>query len=285
MSRLVSRFVVGVDGSPDGDRALDWALFRASRLGAAVHVVHAGTASLAAAEPRSVRDAAAEHEQQVRAQALGRADAMTQVPLTFEQSPLRPAEALIRAAGDATAVVVGARGHGRMTGALLGSVSQHVARHAPCSAVVVREASDVAARTVVVGVDDSPASRPAVDLAFELADAEAAPLLALRAWQDPSLDRSGVVLALKPELDDELHRTELASLDAALAASREKHPGVAVTRDVVPAHPQRLLTDASEHAALVVVGCRGRGGFPGLLLGSVSQSLLQYAACPVAVAR
>jgi nucleotide-binding universal stress UspA family protein len=48
-------------------------------------------------------------------------------------------------------------------------------------------------------------------------------------------------------------------------------------------HPARLLADGSEHAGLVVVGSRGRGEFAGLLLGSVSQEVLQHARCPVAV--
>lgn len=51
------------------------------------------------------------------------------------------------------------------------------------------------------------------------------------------------------------------------------------------ARPGPALTDASRRAQLLVVGARGRGELSGLLLGSVSQSALHHADCPVLVVR
>ena len=52
---------------------------------------------------------------------------------------------------------------------------------------------------------------------------------------------------------------------------------------VVEGSPVDVLHDESRDAAVVVVGSRGRGGFSGLLLGSVSQRVAQHAACPVVI--
>jgi nucleotide-binding universal stress UspA family protein len=284
MAAAGGRLVVGVDGSPDAERALAWALGVAGPLGASVHVLHGSPLLLGDTSPAATQRAMSRYAAEVLDRARKAAhDLGTEV--TTEAVDLGGAEALVQASRDAAAVVVGARGHGRVSGALIGSVSQHVARHAESPVVVVREPADPAARTVVVGVDEGPASRGATAFAFRFAEALAAPLLALHAWEDPDLDRSGVVLPLRPELDAEMQRAELSALDEELAPQRERHPGVVVSRDVVPTHPQRLLVDASHHAGLVVVGSRGRGGFTGLLLGSVSQAVLHSAACPVAVVR
>ncbi|MGG7569362.1 universal stress protein [Streptomyces sirii] len=58
-----------------------------------------------------------------------------------------------------------------------------------------------------------------------------------------------------------------------------------VERRVVEAPPAPTLIEAARNADLLVVGARGRGGFAGLLLGSVSQQCVQGAACPVVIVR
>jgi nucleotide-binding universal stress UspA family protein len=78
---------------------------------------------------------------------------------------------------------------------------------------------------------------------------------------------------------------EARVLAEALAGWADKYPDVVVRQRLVRRGPRRALIDASRRAQLVVVGTRGRGGFAGLLLGSVSQALLHHAAGPVVVVR
>ena len=67
------------------------------------------------------------------------------------------------------------------------------------------------------------------------------------------------------------------------AGWREKYPDVPITESVAQSHPVEALVRASPTADLVVVGCRGRRGFRGMLLGSVSQGIIRHAHCPIAV--
>jgi nucleotide-binding universal stress UspA family protein len=151
--------------------------------------------------------------------------------------------------------------------------------------VVVREPADAQTSRIVVGVDGSPSAGRAIGFAFDAASWSGAPLVALHAWHD--LATSPVVGPTYMALADVAQRTAAGErlLAEALAGWPEKYPDVTVTPEAIPVHPARALADASEHAALVVVGSRGRGEFTGLLLGSVSQAALHHARCSVAVVR
>lgn len=182
---------------------------------------------------------------------------------------------------DARLLVVGSLGHGRLSGAFLGSVSQALSRRASCPVVVVREPADPKATRIVVGVDGSPHSERALTFALDVAEALGAPVAVRYAWRlaNVQIDRKG---RMPPELGERIEEEERVPAEM-LERVRASHPAVEVEVDTVPVAPAHLLSDASLTAALVVVGSRGRGAVEGMLLGSVGQDVLHRAKCPVAI--
>lgn len=283
--------VVGFDGSVDSELGLDWAISAAEQRNRPLHIV-------AAYEfrpyPSLVPDPDLEERvvaDQLLAEARKRAEESTVRRVTTERVRAPASHALLAAAEGAHLLVVGARGHGPVTGMLVGSVSQHVSRHAACPVVVVRRPHDAAARRVVVGVDGSAGSDKALGFAFDVASRSGDPLTAIHGWHPRSLgsaaDPLPLGLAQPPRWEEIAEQTAAGErmLREALAGWVDKYPDVEVTRQAIPLHAARVLADASSRATLLVVGSRGRGGFKGLLLGSVSQAVLHHAHCPVAVVR
>jgi nucleotide-binding universal stress UspA family protein len=280
MRELVNPIVVGYDGSADSDRAVDWAV-------TAAHLRHCPIRLVAVIEDDADPDWLPDRVDEARRRALAelRAAGDTELPVTVMKPRSEPAtHALLRLASDARLIVLGAHGHSVLDAALSGSVSQHLARHAECPVVVVRETHDPNARRIVVGFDDSPGSQQAVALAFEMAHDTKAPLTVIHGWRYNAHGTVGLYMPLGPDIPEHL-ASERAALEDAMREWREKYPEVKVQLSAVPVHPVRVLTDASDHAAMVVVGSRGRGAFSGLLLGSVSQGVLHRARCTVVIAR
>jgi nucleotide-binding universal stress UspA family protein len=189
-----------------------------------------------------------------------------------------PSEALTRASEGAALVVLGSRGYGRVTGALLGSVAFTVAARATCPVVVVKdEALDQRVgptRPVVVGSDGSAAAGAAVDFAAEWAAAASAPLV--------------VVTSTGGHLVENVTEGALRALADGVATSaasrvRARWPALTVTTRVQDCPAEVTLVEASADAGLVVVGTRGRGAFRGMLLGSVSHAVIHGAQCAVVV--
>jgi nucleotide-binding universal stress UspA family protein len=135
------RIVAGVDGSPSSIRALEWALDQAELTGATVQAVYAWEPPSNWGAPVPVypgREMVEEAEVKL-AQSVGEAMAgRTAVEVSQQVSRGHPAKVLIEAAEGADLLVMGNRGHGGFTGALLGSVTQHCIRHVECPVTVVK---------------------------------------------------------------------------------------------------------------------------------------------------
>ena len=288
---LTNAVVVGVDGSPSGFSAAKQAAEEAALHGVGLHIVHAlALPPLQAAGTKTyeaVRDALHEEAEGYLSEAESRARAIA--PGIEVSSAVVAGEALRVLVGlsrSASLLAVGSRGLGRFTGLLLGSVALHVAAHARCP-VLVHRGTPNPSGPVVVGVDGSPENSSAIAFAFAEASLGEADLIATHIWSEwtvpptPPRDKS-LAYAKKPgELKDE----EETLLAEALSGMGEKYPDVRVERRTLHGRTRQELISASQDARLLVVGARGRGGFVGTLLGSVSQALLHHAQCPVLVAR
>lgn len=266
--------LVGVDGSPGGERALRWAAAEAAGLRAPLTVCFA-VAPAAVGIPVLARH----HGADVLAAATD------QLAVEWPQLPVRtvlgegyPSSELLRRSAGHQLVAVGSRGDSGLAGILLGTVAGHLVAHARCPVVVVPPTSPDPAAPVVVGVDGSELNRPAVEFAFAAADRHRVPLVAVSAV-DKRESRAG--FGASPTTAESLvERTR-----EAVALWTEKYSHVTVEHRIVAGPPARELVAASTAASLTVVGSRGHGAMTGLLLGSVSRRVSQQAQSPVAVVR
>lgn len=265
--------VVGVDGSSSALEAVRWAAAEAVRRGVPLRLVSVCSTPVGLpggiVEPAVIQKALRDQGQQwldEARQAVHEFSGELRPDLVLMTASVVPA--LVKESWNASVLVLGTRGLGGFAGRLIGSNAVFLAGRAHCPMVVVR-GDEPGQGPVVVGVDGTPTSEEAVAFAFAEAALHGTDLVAVHAFADfePAQQRADETLAER------------------LAGWQEKYPDVRVTREVVRDNPSRALLQYAEHARLVVVGTRGRGGFQGLVLGSTGQHLLHHAPCPVVVVR
>lgn len=280
--------VVGVDGSAESDAAVAWATHEAIMRKLPITLLHVVWSSGAGWPPAPLTDGMPRWQADAAREVLARARGVVDASRGGAASPEVHSEVgysqvvatLIGATKGSWMMVVGSTGLGAIGRLLLGSVSTSLIHHGYGPVAVIRTDRDSAKDApVVVGIDGSPASESATALAFDEASRRGAPLVALHAWSDV-----GVMPILNMDPHD-YERQGHEILAERLAGYQEQYPDVSVQRRVVCDQPARWLVQAAEHARLVVVGSRGRGGFASQLLGSVSSAVAHAAGVPVIVVR
>ncbi len=133
---------------------------------------------------------------------------------------------------------------------------------------------------VVVGLDHSDASQSAIRYAVDLAVRLHRPLRVVRAYEPsrysvpPEVDRP-------TKLGGALRSSAERQCSEAVDAIGVLYPDLDVTMRLQSGSAAELLLEESEHAAVVVLGRRGSGGFANLLLGSTTLQVAAHAHCPV----
>jgi nucleotide-binding universal stress UspA family protein len=272
--------LVGVDDTPESQIALRWAVEAAVVRESAVRVIRAYLHELSNWPAMGIEGYIPSPEPVDRYQAeLDAAVQFARDRLGYDRASGwlandNAADAVLTEAAEADMVVVGTKSRNKMSAAVLGSVATSVAAKAPCPVVVVR--GERRSGPVVVGTDGSADSAEAVAFAFEAAAASGQPLTVVYCWHPQEQH------VAPAESTSELLKNWLAE---SLEPYQAKYPLVRAKALVLEGRASARLVELSQDASLVVVGSRGRGGVAGLLLGSVSQSLLHHADSPVAVVR
>jgi nucleotide-binding universal stress UspA family protein len=286
-----SGILVGADGSAASNCAVEWAARDAALRGVRLTIVHV-VSPIGMTLPRMQVPSAfagwqVEQAQELLDDAVAAARGSTpssrtvQIETEMQFSPVVPT--LVDFSKEVQMMVVGARGRGPVARSLLGSVSSSLIRHSHCPVAVIHHEDSLMPHPdqapVLVGIDGSAVSELAIRVAFDEASRRGVELVALHVWSDvevtdfPEIDW----LAMKPAAEEILAER--------LAGWQERYPDVTVRRIVECDQPTYHLIKQSESVQLVVVGSHGRGGFAGMLLGSVSAAVAHSARIPVIVAR
>lgn len=291
-----ARVVVAVNGSTASDRAVGWASREARRRGHGLRIVYALGWPLYRSLPRGLPGFDLD-EFALRVVGSARRRALELEPdLTVEAVDVigDTVAVLLVESQSASMLVMGAHHRKALDAVLPDSTVLEMLASASCPVVVVPDrAPGAATDRVLVGVDGSEASRAALEWAFLAAEAREAALRAVTVPENPVWWRPG-----SPEGPSRARNGKRAEpgeaegrgahrefLSEAVAGGRARWPQVRVEEVVATGHPAQVLCTSARDCDLMVVGSHGRGGFAGMLLGSVSRNVVSHSPCPVAVVR
>ncbi len=275
-----SHVVVGLDGSPSSQRALDLAAVEAGLrdVPLCIIVVHDRADDKLSADTAS--QPLMDSERMV-------ADARVRVlrhhpTLSVEADAIAgtAASALLAESARSCLTIVGRQGRGNPDRLSAGSTCVQVATLGQGPIMVTPATPALEPAPVVVGVNPATLAPAAIDFAF----AEAALRgVALRAVYACCQQPEGGIFE-PPDFDADTDGRAARALAEALAGWSGKYPDVTVEHAVEHSQvPAAALLAVSHHASLVVLGPHQRLGPPGLPLGTVAATLIHHALCPVAI--
>ncbi|QLL05669.1 universal stress protein [Mycobacterium vicinigordonae] len=286
--------VVGVDGSAESCAAVRWAAREAAMRNLPLTVVHMLNAFVPTFPQVPLPTGVAVWQEEDATRVLEDAVKLAQeevdgdrdISIAMDLRCAPPMPTLIDMSQDAEMMVVGSHGRGAVGRTVLGSVSSGVLHGAACPVAVIRDYDQQAAHElqhvaapVLVGIDGSPVSELATEIAFDEASYRGVDLVALHAWSD-------VDAADLPGLDWPVMSSAVEEVLAErLAGWQERYPDVSVHRVISGGRPAQALIDRAHTAQLVVLGSHGRGGLKRMLLGSVSNAVVHSIRTPTIVAR
>ena len=283
--------IVGVDGSPASDAAVGWAAHDAAMRGIPLTLVRVENPAAPTWSQAPLLEQLAGWQEAEGRSILANASKIAhdtvadtvRIQINGELLFSATVPTLVDLSKDAELVVVGTDGRGALKRGLLGSVSSGLVRQAYCPVAVIHEENPrmphPAQAPVLVGIDGSPASELATEIAFDEASRRHVGLIALHTWSDRELIELPGVDWRAVKAEEERLLTE------ALSGWQERYPDVTVSKLLVCDRPARALVETSRSAQLVVVGSHGWNALTRMLLGSVSNAVVQSVGTPVIVAR
>lgn len=283
--------MVGIDGSPTSSAALSWAIDQAALEQRPLTIVHSvepvgfpgsgvmyGSAGLDFERMiKESREAGQALLAGATAQAVG---AHPQLAVHQVHNHGDPRSTLLDLGRTAAMIVVGSRGRGPVASLLLGSVSVSVSKHAACPVVVHRPApkTERPRHGILVGVDGTEISLPAIEFAYRMASWRALPLTVLHSYIDPNLAAPLSSGAASPDAG-----SEQAIIAESLAGMREKFPEVHVEVRLTRGFADQHLINASRNYDLLVIGHHPLPVFDDMVHRSVAPAVVEHAHGPVAV--
>ena len=304
MSIFPTKVLLATDGSEEAILAAHTAADLANKTDSELHIVHARP-RITPHQPgyylgREVIEGAAEKERKLLDREAHRLlDAQVEQVRTAGGSTAqthlrigRVDEEIVATAEELGAglIVVGSRGQGGMRRTLMGSVSDSVVRHAHCPVMVVRGEAVVFPTRILLATDGSEMAKLAASTAAEMAKSTNSELHVIYVEHTPAVfyEMPGTVVyptrqsrlekgaeeATKTILEEQVQKIEETGIEVAASHTREGFPDEEIVRLA-----ERLS------AGLIVMGSRGRGPLRRALLGSVSDSVVRHAHCPVLMVR